>query len=64
MDIGNLKNSLSKALVQGMGSYVNTQSLSLDIGSIIVNEAQDGNEFAQAIVQQFPNALLQALYKK
>ena len=65
VDIEGLKNSLSKSLVKAGGTVSNTQqTMSLDIGSIIVNEANDGNELAKAIVGQFPNALLQALYKK
>ena len=42
----------------------NNRSLSLEIGGITVNDVQNGDEFARAIVEQFPNALLQALYAK
>ena len=65
IDIAGLKDSLNKDLVKTGGTITNAQqNMSLDIGSIIVNEANDGNELAKAIVGQFPNALLQALYKK
>ena len=65
IDINGLKDSLSNSLVKAGGVVSNAQkNMSLDIGSIIVNEANDGNELAKAIVGQFPNALLQALYKK
>ena len=57
-----LKDTLGKNILSTAGSKTNNASF--NIGDIIVNEAKDGNELAKAIVDQFPNALLQALYKK
>jgi hypothetical protein len=37
---------------------------SFTIGDIIINEVKNGNELAKTIIDQFPNALLQALYQK
>ena len=63
LDIDVLKDSLGKDILSNVDSAT-TNSTALSIGDIIVNEAKDGNELAKAIVDQFPNALLQALYKK
>ena len=62
IDISILKDTLGKNILSTAGSK--TSNASFNIGDIIVNEAKDGNELAKAIVDQFPNALLQALYKK
>lgn len=37
---------------------------SFTIGDIVINEVKNGNELAKTIIDQFPNALLQALYAK
>jgi hypothetical protein len=42
----------------------NNNAVNMSIGDIIVNEANNGNDLANAIINQLPNALLQALYKK
>lgn len=42
----------------------NSNQASINIGDIIVNEANNGNDLANAIINQLPNALLQALYHK
>lgn len=38
--------------------------VSMSIGDIILNEVNNGNDLANAIINQLPNALLQAIYKK
>ena len=62
LDINVLKDTLGRNILNTTGT--SSSNTSFNIGDIIVNEAKDGNELAQAIVNQFPNALLQALYKK
>lgn len=62
LDVNVLKDTLGRNILNTTGT--STSNTSFNIGDIIVNEAKDGNELAQAIVNQFPNALLQALYKK
>jgi hypothetical protein len=62
VDIDILKDTLGKEIVSNISPSSNQTAF--NIGDIIVNEAKDGNELAQAIVNQFPNALLQALYSK
>ena len=42
----------------------NSNQASINIGDIIIQEAENGNDLANAIINQLPNALLQALYKK
>ena len=42
----------------------NNNQASINIGDIIIQEAENGNDLANAIINQLPNALLQAIYKK
>lgn len=62
--ISGLRETVFDKIVSEMNEAAMGQSVALQIGDIIVNEANDGNELAEAIVDQFPNALLQVLYKK
>lgn len=64
LNVNVLKDALGKDFASSIGNTSNNNTTALNIGDIIVNEAKDGNALAQAIVDQFPNALLQALYKK
>ena len=50
-------------LVSNSNTSNNSQA-SINIGDIIIQEAENGNDLANAIINQLPNALLQALYKK
>lgn len=58
-----IKKLFSDALVSN-SNVSNEKSISMNIGDIILNEVENGNDLANAIVNQLPNALLQALYKK
>lgn len=62
IDVGVLKDAFGKNVLPSASS--SKKNTSINIGDIIVNSAKDGNELAKAIVNQFPNALLQALYSK
>jgi len=62
--ISGLRNMVYDKIISELDGANMGQNLALQIGDIIVNEANDGNELAEAIVDQFPNALLQAIYKK
>jgi myosin heavy subunit len=62
LDIDLLKNAFGKNIVSNINPQ-NSQT-SFSIGDIVINEVKDGNELARTIVDQFPNALLQALYSK
>lgn len=57
-----LKDAFGKGALNKLTSNNNTTTFT--IGDIIVNGAKDSNALAQAIVNQLPNALLQALYQK
>lgn len=59
LDIGTLRQTLGNNIIPN-----NSNKTSFNIGDIIINEVKNGNELAQTIVEQFPNALLQALYGK
>ena len=64
VDFSAIKDTLGESFTfRDMNPSKNNQ-LSLSIDNITVNEVNDGDEFAKAIVEQFPNALLQALYAK
>lgn len=63
VDIAALKDSFGSNFMSSISSP-NDNSTAINIGDIVINEANNGNELAQAIVEQFPNALLQAMYKK
>lgn len=59
-----LKSLLFDRISSEVGDSISNRNVNLSIGDIIVNEAQNGNELANAIVDQFSSSLLQALYKK
>ena len=53
------------AYEQVMGSVINSgANTSLTIGDIIVNGVDSPDALAEALLAEFPNAMLQALYKK
>lgn len=62
--IAGLRDALYNQIVSGVGSDTANRQLALSIGEINLNEVNSADEFANAIINQFPNALLQALYKK
>lgn len=62
--ISGLRDMLFDKVIAETGNNISSKNIELSIGDIIVNEAQNGSELAQTIVDQFSSSLLQALYKK
>jgi len=56
--------TLRDAFGVGSVSTTNNNKTSFSIGDIVINEVKNGNELAKTIIDQFPNALLQALFAK
>jgi DNA repair exonuclease SbcCD ATPase subunit len=79
-ELGNLASILSNYYRDNSGMQLNidklrdafgegfiatpTNQTSFTIGDIVINEVKNGSELAKTIIDQFPNALLQALYAK
>ena len=47
-----------------MQQYVNNKEVSVTIGDIHVHEVQHVCEFADAIIHQLPNVMMQQLHKR
>lgn len=63
LDANVLRDALGKDILGNIGT-TNNKNISLDLGGITINEVKDGNDLANAIINQLPSALLQALYQK
>lgn len=57
-------NELAYTLGPYFTGFPGEKQFNLSIGDIVLNDVQNGNDLANAIINQFPNALMQALYKK
>lgn len=55
---------IKEAAYQSVLAGATASTLNLSMGDIIVQEADDGNALAQSVIEQFPNALLRAIYNK
>ena len=56
--------SMQPAMYEGDTFKCNKNVREVNIGDIIINEVKNGEQLAKTIIDQFPNALLQALYQK
>ena len=59
--MNDIKRSIYEQIASGA---TNNSNMTINIGDINLSEVDDAESLAQAIIDQFPNALLQVLYKK
>ena len=61
--LSSLKNALYDQLTSSISNSSVNKAVSFNVANMNINEVDNANAFAEEIIDQLPNALLQALYK-